>query len=119
MKGNTLRPIFAGSIAVTLIIGILATSMSTESFGQRILLNSAGSTFIFPLMDTWRVEYEVVKPDVSVNFQSIGIGGGVKQFIAKTVDFGASDAPLTPEESKQAPWSSSYSSYYWVCCSSL
>lgn len=103
MKGNTLRPIFAGSIAVTLIVGILATSMSTESFAQQILLNGAGSTFIFPLMDTWRVEYEAVKPDVSVNYQSIGSGGGVKQFIAKTVDFGASDAPLTPEEVEQAP----------------
>ena len=52
-------------------------------------------------MDTWRVEYEAVKPEVSVNYQSIGSGGGVKQFIAKTVDFGASDAPLTPEEARQ------------------
>ena len=45
MKGNTFRSIFAGSIAVTLIIGILATSMSIESFAQQVLLNGAGSTF--------------------------------------------------------------------------
>jgi phosphate transport system permease protein/phosphate transport system substrate-binding protein len=66
--------------------------------GQAITLNGAGATFPFPLIDTWRVEYQSVNPSVSVNYQSIGSGGGIRQFTERTVDFGASDAPLTEEE---------------------
>jgi phosphate transport system substrate-binding protein len=66
--------------------------------GQAITLNGAGATFPFPLIDTWRVEYQSVNPSISVNYQSIGSGGGVRQFTERTVDFGASDAPLTEEE---------------------
>src|SRR5919107_5619322 len=65
-------------------------------------INGAGATFPFPLIDTWRVEYQNIKPDVNINYQSIGSGGGVKQFIEKTVDFGATDAPLNEEEGKKA-----------------
>src|ERR671924_797557 len=63
-----------------------------------VTIDGAGATFPFPLIDTWRVEYPTVRPDVSINYQSIGSGGGVKQFTERTVDFGASDAPLTGEE---------------------
>ena len=63
-----------------------------------IIINGAGATFPFPLIDTWRVEYQKVSPNVNINYQSIGSGGGIKQFTEKTVDFGASDAPLTQEE---------------------
>jgi phosphate transport system substrate-binding protein len=66
--------------------------------GQSITINGAGATFPFPLIDTWRVEYQSVNPSVNINYQSIGSGGGVKQFTERTVDFGASDAPLTLEE---------------------
>jgi phosphate transport system substrate-binding protein len=66
--------------------------------GQAITLNGAGATFPFPLIDTWRVEYQSVNPSISINYQSIGSGGGVRQFTERTVDFGASDAPLTQEE---------------------
>src|SRR5215216_3540725 len=66
--------------------------------GQNIIINGAGATFPFPLIDTWRVEYQSVDPSISINYQSIGSGGGVKQFTEKTVDFGASDAPLSEEE---------------------
>ena len=69
-----------------------------EPGGQAITLNGAGATFPFPLIDTWRVEYQSVNPSVSINYQSIGSGGGVRQFTERTVDFGASDAPLTEEE---------------------
>jgi phosphate transport system substrate-binding protein len=65
---------------------------------QNIIINGAGATFPFPLIDTWRVEYQSVNPSISINYQSIGSGGGVKQFTEKTVDFGASDAPLSEEE---------------------
>lgn len=69
----------------------------------RVTIDGAGATFPFPLIDTWRVEYPTVRPDVSINYQSIGSGGGVKQFTEKTVDFGASDAPLTANETQAAP----------------
>jgi phosphate transport system permease protein/phosphate transport system substrate-binding protein len=55
------------------------------------------------LIDTWRVEYQNVNPSVSLNYQSIGSGGGVKQFTERTVDFGASDAPLTGNETQALP----------------
>jgi phosphate transport system substrate-binding protein len=66
--------------------------------GQNIIINGAGATFPFPLIDTWRVEYQSVNPSVNINYQSIGSGGGIKQFTEKTVDFGASDSPLSQEE---------------------
>lgn len=65
-------------------------------------INGAGATFPFPLIDTWRVDYQKVQPGVNINYQSIGSGGGVKQFTEKTVDFGATDAPLTQNESQKA-----------------
>jgi phosphate transport system substrate-binding protein len=68
--------------------------------GQSVVINGAGATFPFPLIDTWRVEYQSVNPSVSLNYQSIGSGGGVRQFTERTVDFGASDAPLTEEETQ-------------------
>src|SRR3712207_2320527 len=71
--------------------------------GQAITINGAGATFPFPLIDTWRVEYQSVSPSVSINYQSIGSGGGVRQFTERTVDFGASDAPLTEEEMQALP----------------
>jgi phosphate transport system substrate-binding protein len=97
------KPFLAMFIAVTLIAGLGMLSIPTVSFAQQATINGAGATFPFPLIDTWRVEYQTVKPDVNVNYQSIGSGGGVKQFIEKTVDFGATDAPLTAEEIQQAP----------------
>jgi phosphate transport system substrate-binding protein len=70
---------------------------------KRLELNGAGATFPFPLIDTWRVEYQKIKPEVNINYQSIGSGGGVKQFTEKIVDFGATDAPLTSAEMEKAP----------------
>jgi phosphate transport system permease protein/phosphate transport system substrate-binding protein len=69
---------------------------------QRIELNGSGATFPFPLIDAWRVEYQKIKPEVNINYQSIGSGGGVKQFTEKIVDFGATDAPLTSLEMEKA-----------------
>ena len=75
------------------------SQLSQQQQGQ-ITINGAGATFPFPLIDTWRVEYQNVNPNVNINYQSIGSGGGVKQFTEKTVDFGASDAPLTGSETQ-------------------
>src|SRR5215216_2288012 len=77
-------------------------SQLSQQQGQ-ITINGAGATFPFPLIDTWRVEYPNVNPNVNINYQSIGSGGGVKQFTERTVDFGASDAPLTESETQALP----------------
>jgi phosphate transport system permease protein/phosphate transport system substrate-binding protein len=83
---------------------IISVSALQKSFAQgQVTLNGAGATFPFPLIDTWRVAYQKAIPNVNINYQSIGSGGGVKQFTAKIVDFGASDAPLTDQEQIKAP----------------
>ncbi|MGA7370354.1 MAG: phosphate ABC transporter substrate-binding protein PstS [Nitrososphaeraceae archaeon] len=92
-------------IAAALVMVLtIPAGFSSDLLAQGpVTLNGAGATFPFPLLDTWRVEYQTVDPEVNINYQSIGSGGGVKQFTEKTVDFGASDAPLTPEEETNAP----------------
>ena len=90
--------------AVLVMASTIPFSYSGNLLAQGpVTLNGAGATFPFPLIDTWRVEYQTVEPGVNINYQSIGSGGGVKQFTEKTVDFGATDAPLTPEEETNAP----------------
>jgi len=95
-----------GKILIGIIAAILLTTstiMTGAVYAQnKVTINGAGATFPFPLIDTWRVEYKKIHPDVNINYQSIGSGGGIKQFTAKTVDFGATDAPLSKNESQQA-----------------
>ncbi|MBA3749946.1 MAG: phosphate ABC transporter substrate-binding protein PstS [Nitrosopumilus sp.] len=95
---TNLRKISVSLIALSLFIPMVINSVNA----QQVTINGAGATFPFPLIDTWRVEYKKVNPDVNLNYASIGSGGGVKQFLEKTVDFGASDAPLTETEFTQA-----------------
>lgn len=64
------------------------------------LLHGAGATFPYPLYSAWAYEYGKVS-GVRINYQSIGSGGGIMQITGRTVDFGASDKPLTPEELKK------------------
>jgi phosphate transport system substrate-binding protein len=68
-----------------------------------LLINGAGATFPFPLYSKWFSEYNKLFPNLKFNYQSIGSGGGIKQITEKTVDFGASDAPLSDEEMAKAP----------------
>src|ERR671912_682566 len=93
-------------IGVWLVAAIFFTanipSIVEQTFAQSTI-NGAGATFPFPLIDTWRVEYPNINPNVNINYQSIGSGGGVKQFTERTVDFGASDAPLTESETQALP----------------
>jgi phosphate transport system permease protein/phosphate transport system substrate-binding protein len=62
--------------------------------GGVVALTGAGATFPYPLISKWINEYHKLNPTVQINYQSIGSGGGIRQHIAKTVDFGASDKPL-------------------------
>jgi phosphate transport system substrate-binding protein len=68
-----------------------------------LLINGAGATFPFPLYSKWFSEYNKLHYDLQFNYQSIGSGGGVKQITERTVDFGASDAPMNEQELAKAP----------------
>ena len=72
-----------------IILGLVFL-FATNGYAQ---ITGAGATFPYPLYSKWSEEYKN-KTGISINYQSIGSGGGIKQIIAKTVDFGASDAPL-------------------------
>jgi phosphate transport system substrate-binding protein len=65
-------------------------------------LNAAGATFPYPIYSKWFSEYHKLHPSVEINYQSIGSGGGIRQVLAGTVDFGASDGPMSDEQLKQA-----------------
>lgn len=91
-------------VVVLVMVSAIPASFSSKLFAQGPgAINGAGASFPFPLIDTWRVGYQTVDPNTNINYQSIGSGGGVQQFTEKTVDFGATDAPLTPEEQTNAP----------------
>lgn len=76
-----------------------------SSFAQAadpVLLNGAGATFPYPLYSKWFSEYRKVDETAEINYQSVGSGGGVRQLIDRTIDFGASDAPMNEEQEKKA-----------------
>jgi len=71
-------------------LAILATAASAQT-----KINGAGATFPYPMYSKWFSEYHNQHPDIEFNYQSIGSGGGIRQVLAGTVDFGASDGPMT------------------------
>jgi phosphate transport system substrate-binding protein len=81
----------------TLLKGLgLVTALMTAGSALAVDITGAGATFPYPIYAKWAEAYKA-KTGVAMNYQSIGSGGGIKQIIAKTVDFGASDMPLKPE----------------------
>ncbi|MBI5587456.1 MAG: phosphate ABC transporter substrate-binding protein PstS [Deltaproteobacteria bacterium] len=86
---------------IILLMAVLAISAGTVSAASAELVNGAGATFPYPLYSKWAYEY-AKKTGLKINYQSIGSGGGIKQIKAKTVDFGASDAPLDSRELNEA-----------------
>lgn len=71
--------------------------------GSTINLQGAGATFPNPLYQKWLSEYGKLHPNVRIDYQSIGSGGGIKQIKEQTVDFGASDSPMKDDDLKSAP----------------
>lgn len=90
--------ILAGAVAVLALSFAAVPGASAE-----MAINGAGATFPYPLYSKWFYEYSNANPGVKFNYQSIGSGGGIKQITAGTVDFGASDAPMTEEELGKLP----------------
>lgn len=82
-------------------IALLCLALSVPAFAQTTL-NGAGATFPYPMYSKWFSKYHDAHPDIQFNYQSIGSGGGIRQVLAGTVDFGASDGPMTDEQLAQA-----------------
>ena len=70
---------------------------------RMIQINGAGATFPYPIYSRWFSEYNKQHPNVQINYQSIGSGGGIRQLTNQTVFFGATDGPMTDEQLKAAP----------------
>jgi len=82
---------------------LLAASLLAGHALAQLTMTGAGSTFVYPMCSKWFDAYAKVDPSVRFNYQSIGSGGGQKQIIAQTVDFGASDGPMSDANLAKAP----------------
>ena len=83
-------------------ISIFLFLLAIPMWGETTTLNGAGATFPYPMYSKWFSEYNKLHPDIQFNYQSIGSGGGIRQVLAGTVDFGATDGPMTDEQMSQA-----------------
>ncbi|MGE5815577.1 MAG: phosphate ABC transporter substrate-binding protein PstS [Acidobacteriota bacterium] len=90
---NTFRFLVA---AVMTVAGVGLAAQSAQ-------INGAGATFPYPIYSKWFSEYNKLHPDVRINYQSIGSGGGIRQITNETVFFGATDGPMTNEQLQGAP----------------
>lgn len=85
-----------------MMVGV-ALGLAASTAFSAVLINGAGATFPYPIYSKWFDVYGKANSEVQFNYQSIGSGGGIKQITAKTVDFGATDGPMTPEQLGEAP----------------
>ena len=96
-----------GSFVRTAGVGLAALVLVAQGLpgtaAAQTLMNGAGATFPYPIYSKWFDEYTKVDPSVRFNYQSIGSGGGIRQITERTVDFGASDGPMTDDQLKKAP----------------
>ena len=87
------------------LLGAALTTLlvASPALSQTIQINGAGATFPYPIYSKWFSEYNKLHPNVRINYQSIGSGGGIRQLLNQTVFFGATDGPMTDEQLKSAP----------------
>ncbi|HEY1771026.1 MAG TPA: phosphate ABC transporter substrate-binding protein PstS [Chthoniobacterales bacterium] len=85
-----------------ILAGCLFAALAATASAQ-MTINGAGATFPYPIYSKWFDAYAKIDPSVRFNYQSIGSGGGQKQILAQTVDFGASDGPMSDENLAKAP----------------
>src|SRR4051812_26581157 len=92
-------------ILLTLLASVLILQPIAQSVarGDDVSLTGAGATFPKPLYEKWAAEYSKSHAEVRINYQGIGSGGGIKQITEKTVDFGATDGPMTDKQLEKAP----------------
>jgi phosphate transport system substrate-binding protein len=87
-------------LAAVVLGAVLA---AVPAFAQKQQINGAGATFPYPIYSKWFSEYNKLHPDIEINYQSIGSGGGIKQLSNQTVFFGATDGPMTQDQILAAP----------------
>ena len=87
----------------TLIPIVAVAALGATLGAQTIQINGAGATFPYPIYSKWFAEYNKLHPNVEINYQSLGSGAGIRQLSSRTVFFGASDQPMTPEQMQSAP----------------
>src|SRR5436190_3044107 len=76
----------------------LATAIARPGVAQTVQINGAGATFPYPIYSKWFSEYNKLHPEIQINYQSIGSGGGIRQLTDETVFFGATDGPMTQDQ---------------------
>lgn len=86
----------------TLLLVSLCLGLAAAVGAQNVQLNAAGATFPYPIYSKWIDDYHKLHSNIQINYQSIGSGGGIRQVIEHTVDFGASDGPMSDDQLKQA-----------------
>jgi phosphate transport system substrate-binding protein len=84
----------------TLLLSVTLVSIAVGKITLTETINAAGATFPAPIYQKWFEEFHKVRPDVQINYQAIGSGGGIRQLTEGTVDFGASDMPMTDDQVK-------------------
>jgi phosphate transport system substrate-binding protein len=101
----TLGVSFISMKTAIFFVGLCALlfSVASETARAQMTINGAGATFPYPIYSKWFDEYAKADPSVRFNYQSIGSGGGQKQILAQTVDFGASDGPMSDDNLGKAP----------------
>ena len=80
-----------------MVVSLLFAFATVASAQSQVLLNAAGATFPYPIYSKWFSDYHQQHPEIQINYQSIGSGGGIQQLKSGTVDFGASDMPLNDQ----------------------
>ena len=83
------------------VLNLLLAAVVTIGAAQQVLINAGGATFPYPIYSKWFDEYHKKLPNIAINYASIGSGGGIAQVTAGTVDFGASDGPMTDAAIKE------------------
>jgi phosphate transport system substrate-binding protein len=91
-----MKKLFAGLLSTVLLAG------ASSAWADALLINGAGATFPYPIYSKWFDVYHQSHPDIQFNYQSIGSGGGIRQITAKTVDFGATDGPMSDAQLQTA-----------------
>lgn len=82
-------------------LALMCLALALPAVGQTTL-NGAGATFPYPMYSKWFSDYHNLHSDIQINYQSIGSGGGIRQVLAQTVDFGASDGPMSDQQLSEA-----------------
>jgi len=105
-----MKKLSAFPLVLTLVVAGMAVALTwgpekqwaAPSPPPASLINGAGATFPYPIYSKWFDEYHKLHPDIQINYESIGSGGGIRQVLAGTVDFGATDGPMSDEQLGQA-----------------